>query len=96
MRPLSSGAAVLCAAVLAAACSKTLNVVPLESMLRDQLASKLKFDAADVACPSDVKLVAGGTFECTARDANGTTITIEVTQKDDEGHVVWKASLPRR
>ena len=38
----------------------------------------------------DVPAEAGHTFQCTATSPDGTTMTIEVTQSDDQGHVTYK------
>jgi hypothetical protein len=43
-----------------------------------------------VSCPDDVPAEAGRTFDCTATNADGTTMTIEVAQSDDQGHVTYK------
>lgn len=45
---------------------------------------------ATVTCPDDVKIEAGDVFTCEARAADGTTATVNVTQKDDEGNVDWR------
>ena len=93
MRPAPARAvAAFCLTVLAVACTRTLNAGSLETMLKSQLASKFNFSPTDVTCPNDVKFRTGGTFQCTASDGKGHTLTIDVTQKDDEGNVVWKVS----
>ena len=77
-------------AMAAAACSKTLKIDELEPQLAEQLNSQLDTTGITVDCPSDVKAETGATFDCTATLPNGDTITIEVTQRDDNGNVSWK------
>ncbi len=43
-----------------------------------------------VQCPDDVPIEQDNTFDCTARDSDGTESTVEVTQTDDEGNIQWK------
>ncbi len=82
--------ATLVMAVLAVACTKTLKIDQLESSLEGQLEDQLQTSGVTVNCPGDVKAEAGSTFECTGTLPNGDTITIRVTQKDDNGNVTWK------
>jgi hypothetical protein len=42
-----------------------------------------------VSCPSSVPISAGSTFTCTATAADGSTSSITVRQKDDQGDVEW-------
>lgn len=43
-----------------------------------------------VACPDDVEIKQGDTFECTATpEGGGEPGTVTVTQKDDEGNISW-------
>ena len=91
MRSRSAHVALLLVlAVAAAACSKTLKIDELEPQLANQLNTQLETTGITVDCPSDVKAETGATFECTATLPNGDTITIDVTQKDDNGNVAWK------
>jgi hypothetical protein len=43
-----------------------------------------------VKCPDDVDEKKGGTFICDSATADGQKRKVKVTQKDDDGHVVWK------
>jgi hypothetical protein len=76
-------------AVLLGGCSKTLDTGRLEDTLRDQIQTQLDLTGLTVDCPDGVKAEAGETFECTATTGEGGTITIEVTQTDDEGRVTY-------
>ena len=74
----------------AVACSKTIDSTSLESSIKSQLATKGVPDAT-VTCPDDIKAEKGGTFTCTAA-AQGQTVTLDITQTDDEGHVTFKVA----
>ena len=89
---LARAAGLAAIAVLAAACSRPLDIDGLESQLKTDL--EKEFDAKDltVTCPDDVKAEAGSTFECQASDATGATVVITVTQKNDQGEVTWKVT----
>ena len=76
-------------ATLAVACTKTLKIDQLEPQLESQLDAQLTTTGVTVSCSSDVKAQTGATFDCTATLPNGDTITIRVTQKDDNGNVSW-------
>jgi len=82
--------ATLVLAVLAVACTKTLKIDQLESSLQGQIEDQLETSGVTVDCPDDVKAETGATFECTGTMSNGDTLTIRVTQKDDNGNVTWK------
>ncbi len=91
MRSRSARIALVCVlAIAAAACSKSLKIDQLEPQLASQLDTQLKTTGTTVDCPSSVKAEAGATFDCTGTLSNGDTITIRVTQKDDNGNVTWK------
>lgn len=73
----------------AAACSKTLDTDGLEGQLQAKIEAETDSTITSVDCPGDVKVEAGGTFECTAQEGSGATFTIEVTQTNDQGDVSW-------
>jgi hypothetical protein len=63
--------------------------------LDEMLSSKMEqhgIHGVTVTCPDDVKVAAGGTFDCSATAADGTAITIQVNQADDQGNVTFKVS----
>jgi hypothetical protein len=78
---------------LAGACSrtKTLDAQGLDEMLSSKM-EQHGIHGVTVTCPDDVKVATGGTFECSATAADGTAITIQVTQADDQGNVTFKVS----
>ena len=93
MRPRFARAAVLlCVAVAAVACSKSLDMGGLEAQLENQLNTQLKTTGITVDCPSDVKAEAGGQFDCTGTVPSSGTITVHVTQTDSDGHVTWEVT----
>ena len=72
--------------------AKTLDANGLEEMLRAKIEQQLGTQGFSVDCPDDEPAQAGATFQCTATSAAGKTLTIEVTQTDDQGRVTWKAT----
>jgi hypothetical protein len=79
---LASGAV----ALLAVACSRSLDTAGLEDQIASLLRDRGGPQVSEVACPDDVKVAAGDTFDCTAT-GEGTTWTVQVTQVDDRGNV---------
>ena len=73
-----------------AACARTLDRQSLEASLSSQLATELEEPGITVGCPDDVEVEAGAVFECVATGPDGATVTVEVTQQDDEGTVEWR------
>lgn len=73
-----------------AACARTLDRQSLESTLSSQVASELGEQGITVGCPDDVEVEVGAVFECVATGPDGATLTVEVTQQDDEGTVEWR------
>jgi hypothetical protein len=73
-----------------AACPKSLDTTGLEGTLRDQLETELDVTGLTVECPDDIDVKAGDTFRCTATGPDDGSLTIEVTQTDDEGHLTWE------
>jgi Domain of unknown function (DUF4333) len=82
-------AAVVMLAVAAAACTKTLDTDGLETELQSQIQEQTQSTISSVDCPADVEVETGGTFDCTAEQESGATLTIRVTQSDDQGNVEW-------
>ena len=75
--------------VAAVSCSKTIDSSSWESSIKSQLESNGSVTGVSVSCPDSIKVQAGGTFTCTAT-AQGQTVTLQVTQTDDQGHVTFK------
>jgi FlaG/FlaF family flagellin (archaellin) len=83
-------AVLLCLALAAAACSKSLDMDGLELQLADQLNTQLETTGITVDCPDDVEAETGGEFDCTGTASTGDTLTIRVTQTDSDGSVTWE------
>jgi Domain of unknown function (DUF4333) len=88
--PLVRAAAVFVLVLATAACSKTLDSTELEGTLKDQLEMQLEVTGLSVECPDDIKAESGNTFECTATGSDGSTMTLSVSQTDDEGNLTWE------
>jgi hypothetical protein len=76
-------------AIAAAACTKTLDTDGLETELQRQIEEETQRPITSVDCPEDVKVETGGSFDCTAEQEGGATLTIRVTQQNDQGSVEW-------
>ncbi|MGZ5289003.1 MAG: DUF4333 domain-containing protein [Actinomycetota bacterium] len=85
-------AAFLAIGVLAAACSRTLDMTQVESDLKDQAEQEFGTSGLTVTCPDDVKVEAGTSFTCEASDASGATMVLTVTQENDQGKVRWSVT----
>lgn len=79
---------VTAAAVLLAACSSSLNADDLNEEISAQLQSEFDVDVV-VECPDDIEAEEGASFECTARDEEGNSLSLQVVQSDDQGNVDW-------
>ena len=90
------GALALVVAVLAlpAGCTrtKTLDGPGLNSALASDLSQRLGVQNITVSCPADQPAEAGHTFDCTATNPDGTTITLHVTESDDQGNVTYEVA----
>jgi hypothetical protein len=76
-------------AIAAAACTKTLDTDGLESELQSQIEAETQSPITSVDCPEDVEVETGRSFDCKAEQEGGATLTIRVTQQDDQGNVEW-------
>ncbi len=85
-------AALLAIGVLAAACSRTLDMNQVEAELKRQVERDLGTNGLTVTCPDDVKVEAGTSFTCEASDASGATMVLTVTQENDQGKVRWSVT----
>ena len=74
--------------VMLAWCGNQIDGKKTEASIVEGLAKKgIK---ATASCPSGVAAKANGTFDCTVTDGAGKTHTVNVTQQDDQGTVLWK------
>jgi Domain of unknown function (DUF4333) len=70
--------------------TKTLDAQQLDQRIAIDMKDNLDMHGFTVSCPDDVPAEAGRTFGCNARNPEGTTVAIEVTQTDDKGNVTYK------
>jgi Domain of unknown function (DUF4333) len=77
--------------VVAGGCTrtKTLDAQSLDQKLATAMQTQLDVQGV-VSCPDDVPAEAGRVFNCTATTPDGTNMTIQVTQTDDQGTVTFK------
>ena len=85
-------AALIALGLLAAACSRTLDMTQVESDLKAQAEEEFGTSGLTVTCPNDVKVEAGTSFTCEASDASGATMVHTVFQKNDHGDVRWSVT----
>ena len=67
----------------------TLDIDRLESEIATGIEQQTGASVT-VECPDEVKIEQGNTFDCAVTDEEGTSATVRVTQKDDEGNVEWE------
>lgn len=72
--------------VSAAACARTLDGAGLEDQIATLLEDRGGVVVSDVACPADVPVETGATFECEVL-VDGDPWVVLVTQRDDQGNV---------
>ena len=76
-------------AMAAAACTDRIDVPGLETRVAQDLRSQYE-TAFTVSCPDDIEVGKGKNFECTAEGEDGTTLTLRMTQVDDEASVTYE------
>jgi len=75
--------------LLGSACTDRIDVPGLEARVAQDLRSQYE-TSFTVSCPDDVEVGQGRNFECTARGADGTTMTLRMTQVDDQASVTYE------
>ncbi|MBI5491148.1 MAG: DUF4333 domain-containing protein [Deltaproteobacteria bacterium] len=76
-------------AVAGLACKRA-DPEKLERGIRSKLEEKWPGAIEAVDCPDKLELKKGNNFSCTVALKGGGTMSIDVTQNDDEGNVTWK------
>lgn len=66
------------------ACSKVVDTSPLERSIKEKIEG-IDIVVTSVDCPDRRDAKSGDTFQCTATTDGGVAITVQVTQKDDNG-----------
>ena len=82
-------------ALIAAACSSTINGTALEQEVAAQLAAQQQLPASEVSvdCPEQIDVSEGSVTRCTATLA-GDPAEVDVTQTDGSGTVEWVLVVP--
>jgi hypothetical protein len=83
-------AALLVVTTALAGCERTLDMESAEAVIKSGLTERLEMPFAAVSCPESRAMKAGDVFECQATAESGDDLTVQVTQKDDTGTVIWK------
>jgi uncharacterized protein DUF4333 len=87
-------AAIVVTALLASACGdEELSTEPIEKDIQRGLTRQTRVQIQSVTCPDEVKPRAGDRFSCTAIYAGGEKARVRVTQRTDDGDVVWRLSV---
>lgn len=91
---LGSFVGALALATALSACSVTIGGSTVDTQkAEEEIAKGIQEQtgiSVTVVCPEDVEAEAGGTFTCTATDAEGNDAAVNVTQEDDEGNIQWE------
>ncbi len=94
VRPSRRGARniLLSVALLAlGGCGITLDIGAVEKSIQDGIEQQLELAMKSVTCPKESRAAkAGDTFECTGQPEIGGSLSVQVTQKDDQGNIDWK------
>jgi hypothetical protein len=71
------------------ACTKTLDTTKLESDIQQTVIRQGGLSLKTVACPKDVAMAAGKSFDCVGTLESGDLLAISVNQSDDKGTTTW-------
>lgn len=74
---------------LLSACTKTLDTTPIENEIRDNIIKQGGLSLKAVACPKNVPVEAGKSFECVGELESGDRFAIPAKQTDASGKVEW-------
>jgi hypothetical protein len=84
--------ALACVGAAGVSCKPKADPDKLEKGIRETLEEKFAGLIEAVDCPDDLKLKQGDKFKCSVTLKGGGTMTVDVTQEDDEGNVRWIVS----
>ncbi|MCY7276016.1 MAG: DUF4333 domain-containing protein [Phormidesmis sp. CAN_BIN44] len=79
----------VCALTLTS-CEKPLDTAKIQDSIRDSVIKQGGTSLKSVICPTDIKPMAGQTFECTGVLDSGSGVAIAVTQQDAQGNIQWE------
>ncbi len=90
----AAAAAIVVTALLVSACGdEELSTEPIEKDIQSGLTRQTRVQIQSVTCPEEVKPQAGDRFNCTAVYAGGEKARVRVTQRTDDGDVVWRLAV---
>ena len=73
------------------ACGVTVDIAGVEKSIQEGVVQQLGLAMKSVTCPTESRAAkAGDTFECTGKPEIGGSLSVQVTQKDDQGNIEWK------
>ncbi|MEI2701342.1 MAG: DUF4333 domain-containing protein [Baekduia sp.] len=91
MRSLVLAATGTAALSLAACGTSTIDAAKGEQEISKAVRVQAGVPVKEVACPENVKIEKGGTFTCTVTAKDGTSGSVDVVQKDEDGNVSFDA-----
>lgn len=90
MKALARAAAVAASAaasmIVAVGCSSSLDMAKLKQAITDKL-SEVDIKTTSVTCPAERPAKKDDTFQCTVLTDTNVTVTVDVKQNDDDGHI---------
>lgn len=84
--------AALMAALVGGCGERTLNTDSIEPTIKDTI-ERSGAKVSEVDCPGDVTAKKGDSFDCRVALEGGSTVTVMVTQTDDQGKVKFAPKL---
>jgi hypothetical protein len=75
--------------LVSSSCSDRIDVPGLEARLAEDLHAQYE-TTFHVSCPDDVEVGKGKDFRCTATGVDGTSLTLQMTQVDDQASVTYE------
>jgi hypothetical protein len=76
-------------ATLTVSCSASIDVPDLEGRIAGDLRDEFNVSYT-VSCPGDVEAKQGNDFVCSADGEDGTELTLQITQTDDDASVTYE------
>ena len=89
MHRVALGFAFASLAVATTACADHIDVPGLQERLAQDLRTQYQ-TTFTVSCPDQIEVGKGNDFRCTAEGEDGTTLTLQMTQVDDQASVTYE------